>query len=109
MSYRSEKIKKALETKGYTNVKAWYEPLGVALEMCGPSGGWLYSSDQRNEDWLGYNVEEALEAVKQMDNRHDDEVCVCGHKRFSHTENGCLVFINEQIGDCPCQLFNEDV
>ena len=110
MSYKSDKIKKALEAKGYTEVKVWYDKPTVAFEKCGNVGGWMFAWTECDEDFLGYNFDAALKAVKKMDlvandNSYDDTICVCGHKRFSHNENGCEVFIDTFFGDCPCCVF----
>lgn len=113
MSYKSDKLKKALEAKGYTNVKVWYVPIGAAMEMCGNSGGWMYSWDERTEDCLSYNLDLSLEVINRMpkvepDESFQDHLCVCGHKRHSHSKIGCEVFMNEFLGDCPCSYFSPE-
>lgn len=110
MSYKSDKLKKALEAKGYTDVKVWYEPIGPALEMCGNSGGWMFSWAECGENCLSYNLDLSLEVINKMqkveaDESFQDHLCICGHKRHNHSEIGCGVFINEFMGDCPCLYF----
>lgn len=46
-SKNAKQIRLALEVQGHTNVKVWWNPWGPAIEMCGPSGGYFYCSDQR--------------------------------------------------------------
>jgi hypothetical protein len=36
-----------------------------------------------------------------------DDECVCGHKRSSHGDWGCYVFLGNLVGDCPCEEFDE--
>lgn len=43
---RAKALRLKLEAVGYTQVRVWWEPIGMAMEMCGPSGGWMAESDQ---------------------------------------------------------------
>jgi len=57
------KLKKAVENKGFTNVYIWFESLGIAMEMGGPSGGFMMQCDQNSYYPLGYSAEEAMEVI----------------------------------------------
>lgn len=59
MSDRAEALKIILEYAGREKVRVFWEPLGRAAEMCGPSGGWMYESDD-DGDCLGTTWEKAL-------------------------------------------------
>ena len=105
---KAKKLKQTLEKRGFNDVKVWWEPIGKALEMCGPSGGWLYSHSECDEDFLGYNFGRALSAAKNME-PYQNIFCICGHKDSSHSKKiGCEVFLNEYLGDCPCERFVRD-
>jgi hypothetical protein len=62
-SPKCKKLKNKLEENGHTNVFVWYERLGSAMEMCGPSGGYMYVSDQSSLEPIGYSFDEALEII----------------------------------------------
>lgn len=63
-SRRSLAVIAALEASGHTNVKLEWEPIGPAAEMCGHSGGYLFTSDQqRGVIPLGLSMHEALANV----------------------------------------------
>lgn len=38
-----------------------------------------------------------------------EERCVCGHQRYSHdgSKGECGYFINELLGDCECDKFQQ--
>ena len=38
---------------------------------------------------------------------YEASFCVCGHRQYAHDADGeaCGVFINESLGDCPCESF----
>lgn len=46
MATKSDKIKKAIENKGYQNVKIWWEHIRAGAEMCGPERGLVFYSRQ---------------------------------------------------------------
>ena len=76
---KAKKIKKRLEELGHKNVEVWYEPIRSGVEMSGYEGGWAFCSDNCDDDYesyfdpcLGYNFEEALEAVEDYDIRGDE-------------------------------------
>jgi hypothetical protein len=62
-SKRSLKIKKRLEELGHTSVHVWWEKIGPAVEMCGPSGGYMYSSDHTKQFQtpIGLSFDEAMQ------------------------------------------------
>ena len=62
-SQKCQKLRKKLEENGHTNVFTWYEKLGSAMEMCGCSGGYMYTSDQSTLEPIGYSFEEAIEML----------------------------------------------
>jgi hypothetical protein len=64
MSPKLKKLKAAIEAAGYTEVKVWWEPMGIALEMCGHSGGYIFESEEEAEIPLGLSFAEALENLK---------------------------------------------
>jgi hypothetical protein len=41
------------------------------------------------------------------DRPYEASFCVCGHSEYAHDANGraCGVFINDCLGDCPCESF----
>ena len=63
-SPKCKKLKMKLEENGHTNVFVWYESLGTNVEMCGCSGGYMYCSDQRSIEPIGYSFNEAMELIK---------------------------------------------
>lgn len=67
MSYRSNKIKKLLESKGQKNVVVEWIPLSGPVEMGGYDGGWFASSDELTMEPLGYSIEEAIECIEDGD------------------------------------------
>ena len=61
---RKEKIiKAALERLGHTNVFVWWESLGPRIEMCGPTGGYMFCSDKTDLVALGYSFDAVMELV----------------------------------------------
>jgi hypothetical protein len=77
MRYRpniKQMIERALDNKGYRQVKVWYEPVGRAAEMCGPSGGWKYEACDVDGSFydgeLGYNGNQALIEVGRLEDVH---------------------------------------
>ena len=89
MSDRKQKIIQALESKGYVIEYIAWEPIGKAMEMCGPSGGWYVEIDINNDvevflsknpnvvslqfdhTLLGYNFNEVLEEIERLPNLRD--------------------------------------
>lgn len=65
-SPKCKKLKKKLEENGHTNVFVWYESLGPAVEMCGESGGYMYCSDQRDIEAIGYSFDEAMDVISKV-------------------------------------------
>jgi hypothetical protein len=67
LSPKARKLAQELETMGHRNVRVWWERIGMAMEMCGPSGGWLFESDMTHycqPEPLGLNFDCALRAVR---------------------------------------------
>lgn len=66
---KAKKLKKRLEELGHKNVEVWYEIIKRGCEMSGYEGGWAFCSNNEDEEYfdpcLGYNFEEALEAIEQ--------------------------------------------
>jgi len=66
-SPKCKKLKAELEARGHTDVNVWWENLGQAFEMGGPSGGYLAVTEQRTDvEPLGYSFEEALDHIKTV-------------------------------------------
>lgn len=61
---RHRKLIDALTKLGHTNVRVWWEPLGPSFEMCGPSGGYFFKSDQGFEP-IGWSFEMAMEQAQR--------------------------------------------
>lgn len=60
---KAKKLRLQMEDAGYKNVKVWWEPLGMAMEMCGPSGGWM--SESTSGIWpLGLSFAEAEDWIE---------------------------------------------
>jgi hypothetical protein len=58
-----KKIKKRLEELGHKNVFVWWEPLGVAMEMAGCDGGYMFTSDHEVIYPIGYSLDDALDTL----------------------------------------------
>lgn len=58
------KLKRRLEELGHTKVEVWWEPVRNGPEMCGPEGGFFFSSEENILEPLGYSFEEAIECVE---------------------------------------------
>ena len=59
MSRQRDKIQKAATRLGFGKVKMLYEPIGIALEMCGHTGGWEVRTKD-GQEFLGYNADEVI-------------------------------------------------
>lgn len=75
MSAKARRLVRELEAMGHQNVRVWWERIGMAMEMCGPSGGWFCESDMTHyqPEPLGLNFDAALHAVQHhswLDFRH---------------------------------------
>ena len=70
MSRNADKIKKALAAKGYAVGEMRWDPVGHAVEMCGPEGGWyvevVFADDPEKyfDRLLAYSTAEALETIE---------------------------------------------
>lgn len=64
-SYNSQKLVAVLRELGHTGIKVRWEPLGGAAEMCGPSGGWFFASDQQSGvNPLATSIASAIEVAR---------------------------------------------
>ena len=75
LSPKARRLAQELEAMGHRNVRVWWEPIGVAMEMCGPSGGWWCESDMTHyrPEPLGLSFCAAMHAVQHhswLDFRH---------------------------------------
>lgn len=75
LSPKARRLAQELEAMGHRNVSVWWERIGMAMEMCGPSGGWFCESDMTHyqPEPLGLNFGAALHAVRHhswLDFRH---------------------------------------
>lgn len=75
LSQRQRRLVRELEAMGHRNARVWWERLGMAMEMCGPSGGWFCESDMTHyqPEPLGLSFDAALHAVRHhswLDFRH---------------------------------------
>ena len=63
---KAKKLKTQLESFGHTDVHVWWENLGMAVEMCGCSGGYMALSEQMRHEIepLGYSFTEAENHIK---------------------------------------------
>ena len=61
MSTRALKIKRYAERLGLTVHSVTWTPIGGAMEMCGPEGGWVVETDFGVA--VGYNVGEVMESL----------------------------------------------
>jgi len=78
MSKNTEKITKVLNAKGYVVEEIFWEPIGGAPIMEGPSGGWYVDFDVPDDDVeyeeypygsyvvLGYNIQEVLDEIAKL-------------------------------------------
>lgn len=67
MSKNADRIRNALEAKGYAVEEIAWEPIGSAVEMGGPSGGWYVAiTEPSNETILGYNIQEVMEQINEL-------------------------------------------
>lgn len=72
MSRNTDKITKAVKAKGWNILDLSWEPIGCAMEMCGPDGGWWLDveyDDGKHYDYeiiLGYNVGEVMEQIERL-------------------------------------------
>lgn len=74
-SPKARKLAQELEAMGHRSVRVWWERIGMAMEMCGPSGGWFCESDMTHyqPEPLGLSFGAALHAVRNhswLDFRH---------------------------------------
>jgi hypothetical protein len=59
MSRNEKKIRKLANELGIEITSIKWEPWGKAMEMCGPSGGWVV-----NGEFVGLSIEELLEDMR---------------------------------------------
>jgi hypothetical protein len=69
VSRQREAIKKAaLEADLKIRTLEW-EPIGICLEMCGPSGGWFVETENKDPEgydpeFMAYNAEEICQMIR---------------------------------------------
>lgn len=61
----ARRVWNALVKAGHTGINLTHEPIGAALEMCGNTGGWMFSSDSSSYDYLGITIEMALAQIER--------------------------------------------
>lgn len=66
------KLKKKLEENGYKDVKVWWEVVRGGPEMCGPEGGFFFSSKEHPIEPLGYSFIEAYEYIDNFFTKGDE-------------------------------------
>jgi len=71
MSRNQDKIRRAVKAKGWEVIELSWDPIGPAIEMCGPDGGWFlmveYNGEKYNyETILAYNIKEVLEQIENL-------------------------------------------
>ncbi len=73
MSRSKEKIRKAIEAKGWTILELDWEPIGPAMEKCGPDGGWSIMIEKEVPDkpyefehLMGYNIGEIMDQIAKL-------------------------------------------
>lgn len=62
----ARKIWDALVAAGFQKINLWFEDIGNALEMCGPTGGWQFQDESGSGEWLGYGWGEAIARAREM-------------------------------------------
>lgn len=67
MSSSERRIRAAAKQLGFEIEDIHWEPISIALEMCGHSGGWVINGGQI----LGYNW---IEVVREMKRIKDDQI-----------------------------------
>jgi hypothetical protein len=78
LTAKARRLVSELEAMGHRNVRVWWERIGMAMEMCGPSGGWFCESDMTHyqPEPLGLSFDAALHSVRHhswLDFRHVPE------------------------------------
>lgn len=64
MKMREKAIRRAAEKAGVTIEWITWEPIGIAMEMCGPSGGWAVSTG--GDVLVAYHYKEIIEQLTEM-------------------------------------------
>lgn len=66
----ARKVWDALITAGFQKINLWFEDIGNALEMCGPTGGWQFQDKDGDGEWLGYDSTAAVERALELGRKH---------------------------------------
>lgn len=64
MSRREEQIRAVAAECGIEVAELTWEPIGMAMEMCGPSGGWRLV-DAEGDDYMAYNSEDLIARLRE--------------------------------------------
>lgn len=63
MSRNEKKIRKLAKELGIEIESIKWKPWGLAMEMCGPSGGWIVNEGE----FVALTIEELLDAMRIQD------------------------------------------
>lgn len=63
MGRREQAIRRAAKKAGIAVESVSWEPIGMAMEMCGPSGGWAVSIGY--EVLVAYHYKEIIEQIER--------------------------------------------
>lgn len=93
-SQRKRHIIEQAESQGWTIDFIEWEPIGIAMEKSGPSGGWSVelSRDGKGEWAGGYNAAQVIQWIKNLDlpfGEQQDPFACCG-KYHSFGPDDCL-------------------
>lgn len=92
MSQQRDRILKAINDAKLTLRELRWEPIGIALEMCGPSGGWWLTTEE--ESFAAYNVGQLLQQIRNWKDHglslNDDEVASILESRKARGGSSCL-------------------
>ncbi len=65
MKLREKKIRAAAAEAGIILGEVRWEPIGQAMEMCGPSGGWtIFEAEPGSEVWVAYHFEDIINQIR---------------------------------------------
>jgi hypothetical protein len=95
MSNNKDRIIKTLSKYSLEADEIDWQPLGAALEMCGPSGGW-YVHLTNCKDYMALNIESLINEIETYEGHHTDPKLIqkyCNHipiyiNQYDHSE-GC--------------------
>lgn len=79
MSRQRQMIGKALAEAGYEVIEIEWAPIGIAFEMCGPSGGWYVTT--KTDSFCGYNAKEVCQQIQKWKVFQDQDAAQAEPKR----------------------------